>query len=56
MICSKTQTNRIREKFRICDASGESKLLRAAIYQQDEAFTKIADSEKENHVFDAGLY
>ena len=56
MICSKTQTNGIREKFRICEASSESKFLQAAIYLQDEVFTKIADLEKESCVFDANLY
>ena len=56
MICDKTQTNGMREEFRICEASGESKILQAAIYLQDEIFTKIANLEKESCVFDADLY
>ena len=46
----------MREEFRICEASGESKILQAAIYLQDEIFTKIANLEKESCVFDADLY
>ena len=55
MICDKTQTNEISE-FRICEASGESKILQAAIYLQDEVFTTIADLEEESSVFCADLY
>ena len=56
MIYRQTENNGIREKFRICEASSESKFLQAAIYLQDEVFTKIADLEKESCVFDANLY
>ena len=50
------QDNRMREKFRICAAYHASKVLQAAIYLQDEVFTKLADLEKESRVFDADLY
>ena len=44
------------KKSRICEASGASKFLQAAIYLQDEVFTKIAGLEKEGLVFGAYLY
>ena len=53
-MCSKIE-NEILEKFRICEPSRACKLLKEAIYLQDEVFTKIADLEKESRVFDAGL-
>ena len=53
-MCGKIQ-NETLEKFRICEPSRASKLLKAAIYLQDEVFTKIADLEEESHVFDADL-
>ena len=42
----------ISKIFRICEASRASKFLKAAIYLQDEVFTKIADLEKECLLFD----
>ena len=46
----------MREKFRICAAYHASKVLQAAIYLQNEFFTKLADLKKESRVFDADLY
>ena len=55
VICGKTQHNGIREKFRICEAPRANKFLQAAIYLQDEVFTKNADLEEGSSVFGADL-
>ena len=48
--------NGIRDIFRICKASRTNKSLQAAIYLQDQVFTKIAHLEEGSPVFDADLH
>ena len=43
VIFGKTKRNRIKEKFRVCEASRANKCLQAAIYLQDKVFTKVED-------------
>ena len=56
VICRKIQNNGILEKFRICEPARASKTLKAAIYLQDDVFTKIANLEIKSRVFHADLY
>ena len=53
---NKTVPYAVKQDKRICAAYYASKVLQAAIYLQDEVFTKLADLEKESRVFDADLY
>ena len=55
VIFGKTKRNRIKEKFRVCEASRANKCLQAAIYPQDKVFTKVEDLEEKSRVFDVDL-
>ena len=50
------QNNGVLEKFRICDTSRTSKIVKTAIYLQDKVLIKIANLEKESRVFHQDLY
>ena len=57
IICCKTQLKGgIREKFRICEIPRAKRFLEAAIYLQDQLYTRVADLEVDSQVFGADLY
>ena len=57
IICCKTQLKGgIREKFRICESPRAKRFLEAAIYLQDQLYTRVADLEVDSQVFGADLY
>ena len=56
VVCGKLQHNGTREKFRICESARANRFIEAAIYFQDEIFTRRADLEEDSRVFGADLY
>ena len=55
IICSKTQHFGIGENFRMCESPRAQKFLNATLHLQDEVYTKVADLEDKQSVFEADL-
>ncbi|KAH3892082.1 hypothetical protein DPMN_016194 [Dreissena polymorpha] len=62
VICGNVEHKRNRDKYRICEYGSAEKFVNAAIYFQDEVFTRVADRLSNNHeeciksVISADLY
>ncbi|KAH3850765.1 hypothetical protein DPMN_093238 [Dreissena polymorpha] len=49
VICGNVEHKRNRDKYRICEYGSAEKFVNAAIYFQDEVFTRVEDRLSNNH-------